>query len=162
MITLGWADLVAGKSFTDKDGNPHRITAQTSNQGAHGVYVDGKHHARVERDRPRGDLKKVFEEVVASFVSDGWVETQTPKKFTVDYSHWQAPSKVREMNEDELAYHMDLDLNGGAYDNNIMVGYRGERGRPTTFSEWVGQAEVSDAFEAPGKNGFTYWFERRE
>jgi hypothetical protein len=163
MITLGWVNTVAGKAFTDKEGNLHRVTAQTSNQGCHGVYVDGKHHARAERDQPRGELKRVFDEVVAKFVADGWVETQTPKRFTVDYGHCQAPSSTREMDEEELAYHMDLDMEGGAYDNNIITaGYRGERGRPTTFSEWAEQAEVSDAFKANAGNGFRYWFKRRE
>ncbi len=162
MITLGWVDTVAGKSFTDKEGNLHRITAQTSNQGLYGVYVDGKHHARAEPDPRCVELKKVFDEVIASFVADGWVETQTPKKFTMEYNHWQCKPHPREMGEDEIAYHIDLDLNGVAYDNNITVGYRGERGRPTTFSEWVEQAEVSDAFRANWENGFAYRFERRE
>jgi hypothetical protein len=163
MIRLSWTDIVAGKSFTDKDGKLHRITAQTGNEGYYGVYVDENHHARVERDPWCGPLKKAFEEVIASFIAAGWVETQTPKKFTLDYSHCQAPSHPREMGEDEIAYHDDLDLNGVAYDLNLYSApWGGGPGRPTTFSEWVGQAEVSDAFEAKGEDGFTYRFERRE
>jgi hypothetical protein len=161
MITLGWERTVAGKSFTDKEGNLHRVTAETSSQ-SYGVFVDGKHHARAERDPRCVELKKVFDEVIASFVADGWVGTQTPKKFIMEYNHWQCKPDPREMGEDEIAYHIDLDLNGVAYDNNITVGYRGERGRPTTFSEWVEQAEVSDAFNANWEHGFTYRFERRE
>jgi len=162
MITLGWVNTVAGKSFTDKEGDLHRVTAQTANEGDHGVYVDGRHHTRVERDRV-GELKKVFDEVIASFVADGWVETQTPKKFTIDRSHWQCPSNIRVLSEDELTFWTDLDLDGVAYDNNITVDYRdrGKRKRTTTFGQWVEQAEVSDAFEAKW-DGFTSRFERRE
>ena len=162
MIRLSWSSTVAVKSFTDKDGKLHRITAQTSNEGSYGVYVDENHHARVERDPWFGPLKKAFEEVIASFIAYGWVETQTPKKFTLEYNHWQCKPHPREMGEDEIAYHIDLDLNGIAYDNNLYSAHKHPRGRPMTFGEWVGQAEVSDAFRANWEDGFYYRFERRE